>query len=132
MSNVHPWYDAKAIQDAATYTFTSFKARSVDVSNNLANKPQMYIGETGWPTFSSNATAKTNGASEASESNLQIFINNFVCTANIQGVKYFFSEFTDIPWRERLYPGQGEAGFWGLFNSNKRLKALTLPDCVHD
>jgi exo-beta-1,3-glucanase (GH17 family) len=52
-----------------------------------------------------------------------------VCTANTQGVKFFFFEFTDIPWKERLYPGM--EGFWGLFNSNKTLKALTLPDCLH-
>jgi len=90
----------------------------------------MYIAETGWPTFSSTAEEKTDGASEASEPNLQIFIDNFVCTANTQSVKYFFFEFTDIPWKERLFPGV--EGFWGLFNGNKTLKALTLPDCSHE
>ena len=129
MSSVHPWFATKAIENAATYTFDSFKG-IVDVANTLPNKPQMYIAETGWPTCSSTDAQKTNTASAANEPNLQIFINNFVCTANTQGIKYFFFEFTDIPWKEQLHPGI--AGFWGLFDSNKRLKALTLPDCSHN
>ncbi len=129
MSSVRAWFATTTAQDAATWTFTSFNLTSVDVANALANKPQMYIAETGWPTFSSTATGH-NPASEASEPNLQIFLDNFVCTANTRGVKYFFFEFTDTPWKERLYPGV--EGFWGMFNSNKMLKALTLPDCPHD
>jgi len=130
MSNVQSWFARTTIQEAATWTFAFFKQNNVDVANALANKPQMYIAEAGWPTDSSTALEKTNGVSEASETNLQVFINNFVCTANTQGVKYFFFEFTDIPWKERLFPGA--VGYWGLFNSNKTLKGITLPDCTHD
>ena len=131
MASVHPWFNRlTTVQDAATWTFTSFSETDVNMANSVANKPQMYIAETGWPTFSSTAEGATNGMSEASESNLQIYINNFVCTANTQSVKYFFFEFTDSLWMGRLYPGVD--GFWGLFNSNKTLKALTLPDCSHD
>ena len=129
MSTVHPWFAGTTVQDAANWTFTSFKETSVDVANTLVNKPQMYIAEIGWPTLSSTTANKTDGAPNASEPSLQIFINNFVCTANTQGTKYFFLEFTDILWKERVYPG---SGFWGLFHSNKTLKAITLPDCSHD
>jgi exo-beta-1,3-glucanase (GH17 family) len=128
MSNVLPWFAGQNIQDAATWTFAFFKETSVDVASKLTNNPQMYIAETGWPTDSS--TSKTNDASEASVPNLQRFINDFVCTANRQGVRYFFFEFTDIPWKGRLFPGV--EGSWGLFNSNKTLKAITLPDCSHE
>jgi exo-beta-1,3-glucanase (GH17 family) len=79
--------------------------------------------------FSSTTAEKTDGTSEASEPNQQIFFDTFVCTTNTQGVKYFFFEFTDILWKERLYPGM--EGFWGLLNSNKTPKALTLPDCLY-
>jgi len=129
MSNVHAWFAETTIQDAANWTLTFFQQTNVDEANTLANKPQMYIAETGWPTYSSTAAEKTDNASDASEPNLQIFLNDFVCTANTQGVKYFFFEFTDIPWKAQMFPGV--EGFWGLFHSNKTLKALTLPDCSH-
>jgi exo-beta-1,3-glucanase (GH17 family) len=125
MSIVHPWFADTAILDAATWTFTFFKETSVDVANTLANKPQMYIGETGWPVDS-----LAGAVSEASVPNLQIFINNFVCTANRQGVKYFFFEFDDIQWN--LYSAGVEDFLWGLFHPNKTLKAIKLPDCFHD
>ena len=130
MANVHAWFAGTTVQAAANWTFTFFQETNVDVANALTNKPQMYIAETGWPTYSSTVSDRTNNASDASEPNLQIFINDFVCTANTQSVKYFFFEFTDIPWKAQLYPGV--EGFWGLFYGNKTLKALTLPDCTHD
>ncbi len=120
------WFSGTTVQDAVNWTFTFFKESNVGVANALANKPQMHIA-TGWPSYSSTVAEKTNNVTDASVPNLQIFI---VCTANTQGVRYFFSEFIDIPWRARLYPGV--EGFYGLFNSNTTLKALTLPDCSHD
>ena len=68
--------------------------------------------------------------SDASEPYLQIFINNFVCMANAQSIKYFIYEFADSPWMQRLSPGSD--GFNGLFHNNRTVKALTLPDCAHD
>jgi exo-beta-1,3-glucanase (GH17 family) len=125
MSIVHPWFANTTILDAATWTLGFFKETSVDMANTLANKPQMYIGETGWPVDS-----LTGAASEASVPNLQIFINNFVCTANTQSVKYFFFEFDDIQLIGRT--AGVEDSFWGLFHHNKTLKAIRLPDCFHD
>ena len=124
------WFAWTTVQDAATWTFTFFKETNVGVAHALANTRQTYIAETGWPTHSSTTESKNKCASDASEPNLQIFIDSFVCTANTQGVKYFFFEFADVPWKERMYPGV--QGFWGLFYSNRTLKALTLPDCSHD
>ena len=83
--------------------------------------------EVGWPTTSSVPVVSASGASVE---NLQYLLNNFVCTANTQGVKYFYCEYMNIPWKEQRWPGVG--GFWGLLNSNKTLKAITLPDCSHD
>jgi exo-beta-1,3-glucanase (GH17 family) len=125
MSIVHPWFAVTTVQDAATWSFAFFKETSVDVANTLANKPQMYIGETGWPT----ADSSTTPASNTSVRNLQIFINDFVCPANLQGLKYFFYEFTDIPWKAQQFTAA--EGHFGLFNSDKTLKEITLPDCSH-
>jgi exo-beta-1,3-glucanase (GH17 family) len=126
MVNVHAWHANTTIQDAATWSNTFFKETGTDLAAALPNKPQMYMAEVGWPTFSSVPVVSTSPASEA---NLQLFINNFVCAANTQGTRYFFFEFMDIPWKEKRWPGV--EGFWGMFYSNKTLKAITLPDCTH-
>jgi hypothetical protein len=75
-------------------------------------QPKMYVSETGWPTVcplfsyvqryflnslfnqasSDPATAKNGGGADASEANLQIFIDKFVCKANSDGLGYFFFE----------------------------------------
>ncbi|KAK0491089.1 glycoside hydrolase family 17 protein [Armillaria novae-zelandiae] len=127
LSNVHPWFANTTIQDAASWTATFFEETNVQPAAQLPNKPKMYIAETGWPSQSSDAGNANNGASDASEANLQIFLDNFVCQANTNGTGYFFFEFTDEPWKDKLYGGV--EGHWGLFHSNRTLKRVTIPDC---
>jgi len=127
MVNVHAWHANILIQEAATWSFNSFNRTGVDLASTLPNKPQMYMTEAGWPTNSWEPIIST---SPPSVENLQLFINNFVCTANAQGTKYFFFEYMDMPWKERRLPGV--ECFWGLFNSDRTLKAITLPDCAHE
>lgn len=74
----------------------------------------MYIAETGWPTDSKEAATLNNGGSDASVPNLQVFIDDFVCKANDDGVGYFFFEFTDEKWKDDMFGGV--EGHWGLFN----------------
>lgn len=62
---------------------------------------------------SKDAGNENNGASNASEANLQIFLDTFVCQSNQLGVKYFFFEFFDEEWKDQLYGGV--EGHWGLF-----------------
>jgi len=126
MVNVHAWHANTTIQDAATWSFNFFKETGVDLASPLPNKPEMYMAEVGWPSFSSVPVVS---ASEASVANLQLFLDNFVCTANTQGVRYFYFEYMDIPWKAKRWPGV--EGFWGMFNSDRTLKAVTLPDCSH-
>ena len=52
MANVHPWFANTSIQEAAAWTAEFFQQNNVDLANNLTNKPNMYIAETGWPTVS--------------------------------------------------------------------------------
>ena len=53
MANVHPWFAGTAIDTAATWTFDFFETQNVQPAAALANKPTMYIAETGWPTVNS-------------------------------------------------------------------------------
>ncbi|KAF9054946.1 glycoside hydrolase family 17 protein [Hymenopellis radicata] len=128
LSNVHPWFANVSIDGAAAWTASFFEETNVQPAALLSNSPKMYIAETGWPTASKDAGNANNGASAASEANLQIFIDTFVCQANTNGTGYFFFEFTDEKWKDDTFGGV--EGHWGLFHQNRTLKNVQLPDCT--
>ncbi|KAF8632210.1 hypothetical protein AX15_001971 [Amanita polypyramis BW_CC] len=127
MANVHPWFGNVAIDDAAQWTMTFFQTQDVDVANKVPNKPKMSIAETGWPTKSSDPATATNGPSAASVENLQKFLDTFICQANQAGVEYFYFELFDEVWKDQQFGGV--EGWWGLFNADRTLKAITIPNC---
>jgi len=128
MANVHPWFGMISIADAAAWTWEFFDQNDLILNNNLTNKPDWYIAETGWPTQATNGTSDSDGASIASVPNLQIFIDTFVCQANANGTQYFFFEFADEEWKNIMFGGV--EGWWGVFNQNLTLKdGLTIPNC---
>ncbi|KAJ7653486.1 glycoside hydrolase family 17 protein [Mycena rosella] len=127
MANVHPWFAAEAIEDAAGWTADFFATTNVAAANALSNKPTMYIAETGWPTKSSSVAAQSDGPSLASVENLQIYLDTFVCQANQNGTGYFYFEYYDEQWKDVEFGGV--EGWWGLFNSDTTLKNITIPDC---
>ncbi|KAI6025910.1 glycoside hydrolase family 17 protein [Pisolithus orientalis] len=128
MANVHPWFANVSIDDAAAWTAEFFESTDVSLAQSLTNKPNMFIAETGWPTNTSTFNYNPNdGPSLASVANLQYFIDTFVCQANQNGTGYFFFEYCDEPWKAVQYGGV--EGYWGLFDSNKIFKNLTIPTC---
>jgi len=127
MANVHPWFGNVSIQDAAGWTWEFFEEQDVQPAAAVSNKPQMYIAETGWPSSSLDAASASDGPSTASIANLQTFLDTFVCQSNKNGTGYFFFEFQDQAWQAAQFGGV--EGSWGLFTSNKTLKALTMPTC---
>lgn len=127
MANVHPWFANVTVQQGPQWTWDFFNQTDVTPANALPNKPKMSIAEVGWPTASKDAGNANNGASDASEPNLQYFLDNFVCQSNQLGVQYFFFEFFDEKWKDDLFGGV--EGHWGLFYQNKTLKSVTIPDC---
>ncbi|KAJ7780985.1 glycoside hydrolase [Mycena metata] len=127
MANVHPWFASEAIEDAAGWTAEFFATTNVAAASALSNKPTMYIAETGWPTKSSSAAAESDGPSNASVANLQIFIDTFVCQANQNQTGYFFFEYFDEGWKDVQFGGV--EGWWGLFNADRTLKNVTIPSC---
>ena len=129
MANAHPWFANQSVADAAGWTWDFFTSTDVQQAKSVSNDPKFYIGETGWPTDSS-TTLNPNpndGPSTASVANLQIFIDNFICQATKNQTYYFFFEYMDQPWQGAEYGGV--EGFWGLFDSNKNFKNLTIPTC---
>ncbi|CAE6435229.1 hypothetical protein ACGC1H_002862 [Rhizoctonia solani] len=130
LANVHPWFAHTTIEDSAGWTYDFFQQNNIAQANAVANKPTMYIAETGWPTKSSSVAAQNNGAADASVANLQKFMDTFVCASNTNQTNYFFFEFKDEPWKDALYGGV--EGWWGLFDADKKLKDVTIPDCAHN
>jgi exo-beta-1,3-glucanase (GH17 family) len=128
MSNVHPWFANVSINIAAAWTASFFEQQNVIPAAQLSNSPKMSIAETGWPTQSSDAGNANNGASPASEANLQIFLDTFVCQANANGTGYFFFEYFDEQWKDVQFGGV--EGWWGLFHANRTLKNIEIPDCT--
>lgn len=128
LSNVHPWFANVSEQDSAGWTYQFFKDTNVDPANALSNKPKMYIAETGWPTKSSDVAKESNGPGHATMAGLQTFLDTFICQANTNGTGYFFFEYSDEPWKDAQFGGV--EGWWGLFNSNRTLKPVTIPDCA--
>ncbi len=88
----------------------------------------MYIAETGWPSQANDTAHESNGASDASEANLQSFLDNFVCKANTDNVGYFYFEFFDEKWKDEMYGGV--EGYWGLFHQKYVVAVLSLLFCL--
>jgi len=127
MANVHPWFANQAVDAAAGWTAEFFATTNIVAAQALSNKPTMYIAETGWPTKSSSVEAESDGPSNASVANLQIYLDTFVCQANQNNTGYFFFEYFDETWKDVQFGGV--EGWWGLFNSDRTLKDVTIPDC---
>jgi len=127
MANVHPWFANTTVQNGPQWTWNFFDQNNIAAASVLPNKPQMSIAEVGWPTASKDAGNANNGASDASEQNLQNFLDNFVCQSNEKGIHYYFFEFFDEKWKDEKFGGV--EAHWGLFYQNKTLKGVTIPDC---
>ncbi|TFK62258.1 glycoside hydrolase [Pluteus cervinus] len=127
MANVHPWFANVSAEAAAGWTAEFFQENNVEVAAALSNNPKMYIAETGWPTQSSDVGNESNGPGTAAISGLQTFLDTFVCQANTNGTGYFFFEFADEPWKDAQFGGV--EGWWGLFNFNRTLKNVNIPNC---
>ena len=132
LSNVHAWFAPTTAAGAAAWTNDFFQENNVTPAAAVSNKPKMVIAETGWPTHSSDAQHQNSGAGtggEASVANLQTFLDTFVCAANTAGTPYYMFEYSDVGWKDRIYGGV--EGYWGMFDKNRKLKDIKIPDCAH-
>ncbi|KAM0747073.1 glycoside hydrolase [Meredithblackwellia eburnea MCA 4105] len=126
MANVHPFFGGVPIAQGAAWTNEFFQENDVYYCNRAANSPTCYIAETGWPTASLTPANLTIGGATAGVAQLQTFLDTFVCQANANGTEYFYFEAFDEPWKVSF---GGVEPFWGLMDSNKKMKAITIPSC---
>lgn len=119
MANIHPYFAGVPIEDATNWTM-AFGERELFKPARLARKPIAAIAEVGWP---SRGTA--NSESVPSLTNLQTFVDEFVCDANKAKVKYYFFEAFDEPWKSKENELEGS---WGIMDENRNLK-VRIPVC---
>lgn len=138
-SNEHAWFAGTTVADAAgwTWSYTNDNIPYEAVSA-ATNNPELIVAETGWPTNANDTADLTYEGAVAGTSELQTFLDTFICAANqnitaqvaagenLPSSKYYFFEAFDEPWKS-IYGGVEP--YWGLFDSNKELKNITIPDC---
>lgn len=93
-ANVHPFFGGVAIDQSANWTWTYFNQHDVSVTTDLSPAPEVVISEVGWPSGGG-----TNGGSVAGISQMQEFLDTFVCQSNKQNYKYYYFEAFDEPWK---------------------------------
>ena len=137
MANVHAWFAGTLVQDGPAWTYQYFENNDANIAAAAPNKPAAYIAETGWPSGANDTKAATyvneqgqvTGA-HAGISELQTFLDGYICEANKNGTGYFWFELYDEEWKNALYGGV--EAHWGLFDTSKKLKQITIPDCSHN
>ncbi|CUS14693.1 unnamed protein product [Tuber aestivum] len=128
MANVHPFFAGVVVEKAANWTYNFFQDNDVVLTANVATKPRVMISEVGWPSGGGNDSGSVAGISQMNR-----FMQDFVCTENKRGTEYFWFSAFDEPWKVRYNePALGKEweDKWGLMDVNRNLKdGLVIPDC---
>ncbi|PVF93636.1 glycoside hydrolase [Serendipita vermifera] len=127
-ANIHPWFSGNTAASAATFANNAFESMlSMATSSTRTPAPEMYQGEYGWPS-GSDTPGDSNGAGALPNiANLQTVIDDWVCPSKAAGVRYFWFSPFDEPWKASV--GLGVEPYWGLFDKDFNLKAITIPEC---
>ncbi|KAK4054985.1 hypothetical protein OIO90_003326 [Microbotryomycetes sp. JL221] len=126
MSNVHPFFGKLLVQDAAPWVATYVADNNEPLVEQSSNKPTLYTAEVGWPSGSMTPESGVDGGAVAGMTELQTFLDAYVCSANQNQTQYFWFSFSDEPWKEQY---GGVEPYWGLVDASKQLKDITVPDC---
>jgi exo-beta-1,3-glucanase (GH17 family) len=131
MANVHPFFAGVEASIAASWTWDFWQEYD---SGFKTDPTKNIISETGWPsqggTDCGAATSCTEG-SVAGISDMNTFMNTWVCQALANGTNYFWFESFDEPWKIQYdTPGKEWEDHWGLMDVNRNLKSgVVIPDC---
>ncbi|KAK8877034.1 glycoside hydrolase superfamily [Apiospora arundinis] len=134
MANIHPFFGGINAKDAASWTYSFWN------NNNGAyfksDKSKNIISETGWPSQGGTdcgTDKKTDcpDASVAGISQMNQFMEDWVCQALANGTNYFWFEMFDEPWKILFdTPGKEWEDHWGLMTVDRKLKDnVKIPDC---
>jgi exo-beta-1,3-glucanase (GH17 family) len=131
MANIHPFFSGNAAGVAASWTYDFWTTHDTILQTNLSKN---IIAETGWPsaggTDCGGASSCTQG-SVAGITEMNTYMDAWVCQALKNGTNYFWFEAFDEPWKI-IYdtPGADWEDKWGLMDVNRNLKSgVVIPDC---
>jgi glucan 1,3-beta-glucosidase len=82
--------------------------------------PELWVGETGWPTAGSKYQAASPGLTEA-----QTYWSSAICGALAWGVNVFSFEAFDEPWKPKSVGQDGNVAdetHWGVWNADRTSK----------
>jgi len=103
MSNVHPFFAGRNVNEAAGWTWDFWQSRDVILTGTESNN---IIAETGWPSGGgtdcgneANICAAGETGAVASVENMNIFMADWVCQAMENGTNYFWFEAFDEAWK---------------------------------
>jgi len=131
MANIHPFFAGVTAEQAASWTYDFWTDHDTILKSDISKN---VISETGWPSKGGMdcgaATTCTNG-SVAGITEMNTFMDGWVCDALNNGTNYFWFEAFDEPWKiEFDTPGKEWEDQWGLMDVNRNLKpGVVIPDC---
>ncbi|CAG8959811.1 hypothetical protein HYFRA_00001719 [Hymenoscyphus fraxineus] len=132
MANIHPFFAGQTAEESAGWTWSFWQNKDVPLKPDLSKN---YIAETGWPTKGGKncgeATTCTTG-SVAGITELNSFMESWICPSLTNGTNYFWFSAFDEPWKIKYNePGKEWEDQWGLMDVNRNLKpGVTIPDCA--
>jgi exo-beta-1,3-glucanase (GH17 family) len=131
MANIHPFFAGVTADQAAAWTWNFWQSHDVVLKTDIKKN---YISETGWPstggTDCGSATSCVNG-SVAGITEMNTFMNTWVCDSLTNGTQYFWFEAFDEPWKIKFNTvGKEWEDKWGLMDVNRNLKdGVVIPSC---
>lgn len=131
MANIHPFFAGTPATDAAAWTYSFWTNKDTPLKTDLSKQ---IISETGWPSKGGKdcgaATSCTEG-SVAGITEMNTFMDGWVCDALTNGTNYFWFEAFDEPWKWKFNePGKEWEDQWGVMDVNRVLKpGVVIPDC---
>ncbi|GAM85363.1 hypothetical protein ANO11243_033700 [Dothideomycetidae sp. 11243] len=141
MGNIHPFFAGVPADGAAAWTWVYWQGNDVAIAPESASStgsvPRNIISETGWPSAGGNdcgtndTCSSSTVGSVAGISEMNTFMDQWVCQANANGTMYFWFEAFDEPWKVIFdTPGEEWEDKWGLLTADRKLKdGLVIPNC---
>ena len=107
--NIYPFWEGVSVNDAIGYIDSIYRKVKARVGDKEV------IVETGWPS-----AGKAEGKAATGPENAARYLSDFTSWADSKGVRYFYFEAFDEPWKIK---SEGSVGaHWGLWDKDGNMK----------